>query len=330
MKKLFLISVCVCALAFASGCVVFSHVLGGPSTNIDLSYVKYPDKKFCHFDSIMNIAVLSFKSFREVTSDSVSNWDYIGPERSDLPLAQITNDLKAKLKRRKEFNVFGHGITPEKRPSVHMVIFGVITYFNISSDAYFSTFNIDNGKVWREYEAKQRGLLSINYYFVNSENWEILHIEELNKGLIRTTEGHKSKEEALSSVKGKDKMRDALISQINSDLITAFLPVDVKASYALATIRDNRLFKKSVTAAKKGDWKTAVEIWERFEDENPEEAYYNKMLYKRYIRQDLDGAIEYLSTAYNKTGNTVFLKWSTKFKTEKELEDKYRNSLPER
>jgi hypothetical protein len=135
-----------------------------------------------------------------------------------------------------------------------------------------------------------------------------------------------SVKEVRSKLPDLNTVRKHLINQINNEFIATFTPTEVKANFALATVKGNEQFKNSLVAAKNGNWASAVEIWELLEQTNVPEALYNKMLYIRYVQQDLDEAIRYAKEAQEKTGSNSFNSWITKFEKEKELELKFKST----
>jgi len=324
MKKiLIVITVCVAALALA-GC------MAGSKADVTLSYTRYPEDSFNH---VKSVAVLPFQEGGTLASESVLERTGSTNQISLL----IASDLSNKLAERKLFRVFDHSIGRDE-PSVEMVISGLITENGMGErvQAYEtklqSVFGVNpkvvegNSSNYNYFDGTVYGRLAVNYRFVDPKTGEVLRMVNLEKEYSKRVLGDGIKE-VRSKLPDRSTVRKQLINQINNEFISTFTPTEINADFALATLKGNKQFTNSLVAVKNGNWARAVEIWDFFEQTNVVEAFYNKMLYIRYIQQDLDEAIRYTKEAQERTGDNSFNSWITKFEKEKELELKYKNSI---
>jgi outer membrane protein OmpA-like peptidoglycan-associated protein len=295
--------------------------MASQNANVTLSYTRYPEKSF---NDINNIAVLPFQ---EGTLGYESVWDYLRAGNTNSFLLQLADDLSNKLSETKTFNVFDRNIAPNE-PSIEMVIFGLVIVYDVESDARLDSKT-------GIYHGIAQGRLEISYRFVDPSNGELLHSVKLRKQFSRES-SESSYDAAKSKLPDKNSIRRILIHSINNELIYSFTPKDINANFALATVYDDKRFLNSLFAAKSGNWEQAATIWTEFERTNLAEAYYNNMLYIRYIEKYLDGAIEQARTALDRTGDRSFELWLKKFEMEKERESNYKkkqfkkNPAPER
>ncbi len=304
-----------------SGCAMIGSLLSdGGSADVSLAYTKYPEVNFSH---IKNVAVLPFEE-GSIGSTSYSLWDILEKHFSTNSLSiAIADDLAGKISEKGIFKLYDRSIA-KNDSSIQMVIAGTILAQDVNHSVSDNSYTDKEGKYHSVYNAECSGTLVVNYRFVNPRTGEVLRNEKIEK--THSSKGEaSSRSGALGKLPQKTQVLSSLVSQANSSLVASFAQVEVRANYALAIMKDDEFFTNSLKLVKKGDWESAAEIWDRFEEENRKEAFYNKMLYKRYIVGDLNDAISYASLAYQKTGDASFPKWLAKFEKEKQLEDAFKN-----
>ncbi|NLE00456.1 MAG: hypothetical protein GX640_11330 [Fibrobacter sp.] len=302
-------------------CSIIGAALGGGgNADVILTYTKYPEYSL---GNVKNIAVVPFEE-GSIGNRSWSIWDFLERKISSNSLALLmADDLGRKLSEKQMFRLFDRNIA-KNDSSIQMIITGLILVQDYTTDAEQHAYRDKQGYMHYSYEAVCTGLLSVNYKFVDPATGEILKAETVEKQFKSKAEDE-SRSGALSRLPKRTQVLNTLMDQVNNEFISTFVPVDISASYGLATVKDDDFFKKSLLLAKKNDWTSAVDIWDRYEEQNSYEAMYNKLLYKRYIEKNLDDAISYASAAYQKSGEPAFAKWLSKFEREKERETKYKN-----
>ncbi|MFP4241410.1 MAG: DUF6340 family protein [Chitinispirillaceae bacterium] len=321
MRKAFLCT--VSALVMMNGCSVINSLLsGGGSADVTLTYTKFPETSFNH---IRNVSVLPFKE--GTLGATWSLWGYLEKKYTTNSLSLvIADDLSGKLSRKNKFKIFDRSIA-KNDSSIEMLITGNIDHYDVSRDVKNNSYTDRDGNYHTSYQAECKGRLSVSYRFVDPRSGEVMKTVDLEETYSSSANAG-NRNEALSKVPDKGKVLKTLVNEINEEFIRTFVPTKVSAGYALATIKGDGDFRKSLTAAKKGDWQAAVDVWNRYEKQNVKEAFYNLMLHKRYVEKNVNEAVQYAELAFEKTGDGAFQKWADKFENELRLETAYKSSQP--
>ncbi|KMQ52214.1 hypothetical protein CHISP_0895 [Chitinispirillum alkaliphilum] len=319
MKKIFSnIIRSVCTLLIGTACL--GCALGGRSADVSLTYVSYPETSFI---GITNIAVMPFDDGSlQRERDFWSFWSILEThyQRNSLPIL-LAENLSTNLIQSGEFNVFDRSMVSENS-NLDMVISGLITSRDVSYDVERRTSTDSQGNRRTTYRGSLKGLLSVNYRFINPETGQIIHSLSLETNHTQNSRGN-TYSEARNRLADENTVLRDLVQRSNWKFMGMFVPREITANYALAVIREDEIFSKSLLAARNNRWDEASGIWNTYQNQNYSEAYYNNMLYLRYIRNDLEATLQHLKSALEITKEPSFALWKRKFERELERKNAY-------
>ncbi|MDG5814453.1 DUF6340 family protein [Chitinispirillales bacterium ANBcel5] len=309
--------------SFLSGCAHLGNLLsGGGSADVYLTYIRYPEHSFNHIE---NIAVFPFEEGR-LSNRNMTLWDLLSQNYASNSLALVfADDLTNRLIQTGSFNVFDRDIA-QNESSIQMVITGTITHYDVETEVTDNSYTDREGRRRSSFTAKCRGRLQVTYRFIDPSDGRVMNSISVEENYVSESQDA-NRAVALSKLPDRATVLQKMTANSNEALISGFTPTEITASYAMATIRDDELFRSSLIAARNGNWEEASRIWEQYRQNNKSEAFYNLMLHKRYIQNDLDGAIEHAMLAFEKTADPAFTMWVKKFEKERELKENYYTPL---